>query len=188
MERHLTFLHNDQEFNMSIVLENTSPLIIDNTLKLCFDKFKKSSKPYISFLNDTVQNDIIIDEDNNCKYRLISKDFCNNNTSIINYLTEIIYVIKVEPICDSVFSSITYNINNYGGEVNFDNSITNINNQLSLLPLEDQESAKELFEYIIQSEQVEKSKLEKFKDMLLRNTDVLGLLSQILLAIISKPV
>lgn len=173
---------------MSIVLGNTSPLIIDNTLKICFDKFKENSKQCISFLNDMVQNDIIIDEDNNCKYRLISKDFCANDTNIINYLTEMIYVIKVKPICDSAFSSITYNINNYGGEVNFDNSITNINNQLSLLPPEDQESAKELFEYIIQSEHVEKSKLEKFKDMLLRNTDVLGLLSQILLAIISKPV
>jgi hypothetical protein len=69
-------------------------------------------------------------------------------------------------------------------------SMNNINqtiNDISAnMSIEDEVLLKELINLIVTSERLDKSSMGKFKNMLLNNTDILGLFAQVMLAIILK--
>jgi hypothetical protein len=69
-------------------------------------------------------------------------------------------------------------------------SMNNINqtiNDISAnMSIEDEALLKELINLIVTSERLDKSSMGKFKNMLLNNTDILGLFAQVMLAIILK--
>lgn len=78
------------------------------------------------------------------------------------------------------------NMNTYNNCTIIDNSI-NINNFESYynqMSYNDAKLLQELIELMVYGKVLEKSKLQKFKDMLINNTDVLGILVPIILKII----
>lgn len=67
------------------------------------------------------------------------------------------------------------------------NNINQTINDISAnMSIEDEVLLKELINLIVTSERLDKSSMGKFKNMLLNNTDILGLFAQVMLAIILK--
>ena len=67
------------------------------------------------------------------------------------------------------------------------NNINQTINDISAnMSIEDEALLKELINLIVTSERLDKSSMGKFKNMLLNNTDILGLFAQVMLAIILK--
>lgn len=184
MYRNFEFYHGDQCMQCALFQSVSDPNIIDiDTCRMAFHQlllFRKN-RENMAFLLNVTQNDIIKDLDSDTTYVVSRKKHAFLMWPPLTYQ----YIFYLIPSVQFQPTSVTYNITNFG-EFNFIHSMQNIENTINQLSVEDQKLAEELINLIITTQHLEKSNLEKFKDMLISNTDVLGLFAQVLLAIILK--
>lgn len=169
---------NGENFECNCTQDSKSNLNINSmVLSICFDHIDIlfQWKVYKNIIAYVRPGDTIFDICNHCSYKVISR------TTSHKWLTQIIEI-KLEPDTPS-----ENKINIENCYVNQFNTFYNYNFDVYYEKMKTDEDArllKELIELLLKEKSFNKSKLNKFKDMLINNTDILGIFATIILTII----
>lgn len=179
MQLYLEFDNNGNTFNFDY-LSNTQNILESNYLQISIDVmdliFKKHRENF-NCLKRLEDNTVLIDKITKSRYIITSHTL---KFEKLSYVFSFSLVPEVE--LKSAYSKVnTYN------DCTFIDNLININNFESYynqMSYNDAKLLQELIELMVYGKVLEKSKLQKFKDMLINNTDVLGILVPIILKII----
>ena len=179
MQLYLEFDNNGNTFNFDY-LSNTQNILESNYLQISIDVmdliFKKHRENF-NCLKRLEDNTVLIDKITKSRYIITSHTLKFEKLS---------YVFSFSLVPEVELKSAYSKVNTYNDCTFIDNSI-NINNFESYynqMSYNDAKLLQELIELMVYGKVLEKSKLQKFKDMLINNTDVLGILVPIILKII----
>lgn len=179
MQLYLEFDNNGNTFNFDC-LSNTQNILESNYLQISIDVmdliFKKHRENF-NCLKRLEDNTVLIDKITKSRYIITSHTLKFEKLS---------YVFSFSLVPEVELKSAYSKVNTYNDCTFIDNSI-NINNFESYynqMSYNDAKLLQELIELMVYGKVLEKSKLQKFKDMLINNTDVLGILVPIILKII----
>lgn len=179
MQLYLEFDNNGNTFNFDY-LSNTQNILESNYLQISIDVmdliFKKHRENF-NCLKRLEDNTVLIDKITKSRYIITSHTLKFEKLS---------YVFSFSLVPEVELKSAYSKVNTYNDCTFIDNSI-NINNFESYynqMSYNDAKLLQELIELMVNGKVLEKSKLQKFKDMLINNTDVLGILVPIILKII----
>lgn len=179
MQLYLEFDNNGNNFNFDY-LSNTKNILESNYLQISIDVmdliFKKHRENF-NCLKRLEDNTVLIDKITKSRYIITSHTLKFEKLS---------YVFSFSLVPEVELKSAYSKVNTYNDCTFIDNSI-NINNFESYynqMSYNDAKLLQELIELMVYGKVLEKSKLQKFKDMLINNTDVLGILVPIILKII----
>lgn len=179
MQLNLEFDNNGNTFTFGY-LSNTQNILESNKLRISIDIIDLIFKEYrdnFKCLSQLKDNTLLIDKSTHSRYIITSHTFKFEKCR---------YVFSFSLVPELEFNFAHSNMNTYNNCTIIDNSI-NINNFESYynqMSYNDAKLLQELIELMVYGKVLEKSKLQKFKDMLINNTDVLGILVPIILKII----
>lgn len=185
MQLKLTFDNNGNPFDF-VCMNNKSNILERDKLILTFDGLDIIYKKYrnmINLLNNVKDQSFIVDKYTGSEYTILTHTvYIKGFQYVFDFALEPRSKSKEKP--NILFSQDTYTFN----ECEIDASTYNIkydfNYYYDRLSFEDAKQLEELVNLLIEEKTLEKRKLQKFKDMLIRNTDVLGILTSIILKIL----
>lgn len=179
MQLNLEFDNNGDTFTFDY-LSNTQNILESNYLQISIDvmdlMFKKHRDSF-KCLRQLEDNTLLIDKVTNSRYII---------TSHTLKFEKFRYVFSFSLVPEIEFKSVCNDVKTYNGCTFIDNSISinNFESYYNQMSYNDAKLLQELIELLVNEKVLEKSKLQKFKDMLINNTDILGILVPIILKII----
>ncbi len=185
MHLYLTFDNNGNPFDFEYQ-SNKDNILEDDKLKIIINMSDYLFKKYrilINSLENVKDQSFIIDKRTGSEYTILSH---TSDTKDFNY----VHTFKLEPKSqtlkksDFYVSQDTYTFNDCIIDASTTTIKSDINYYYNRLTYADAKLLEELVNLLVEQKTLEKSKLQKFKDMLVRNTDVLGILTSIILKIL----
>lgn len=185
MHLYLTFDNNGNPFDFEYQ-SNKDNILEDNKLKIIInmsDYIFKKYRNLIKLLENVRDQSFILDKRTRSEYIILSHTFDTEGFYIIHNFI-------LEPKSNTLkksnlyYSQDTYTFNDCVIDVSTTNIKSDINYYYDRLNYADAKLLEELVNLLVEQKTLEKSKLQKFKDMLVRNTDVLGILTSIILKIL----
>ena len=179
MQLNLEFDNNGNTFTFGY-LSNTQNILESNKLRISIDIIDLIFKEYrdnFKCLSQLKDNTLLIDKSTHSRYIITSHTFKFEKCR---------YVFSFSLVPELEFNSAHSNMNTYNNCTIIDNSIriNNFESYYNQMSYNDAKLLQELIELLVNEKVLEKSKLQKFKDMLINNTDILGILVPIILNII----
>lgn len=179
MQLALEFDNNGNKFDYNY-LSNPQNILESNYLQISIDILDmifKKHRDSLKCLKTLKDNSVVIDKITNSKYIITSHTLKFENLR---------YVFSFSLIPEVEFNAVYNNANTYNDCTFIDNSISinNFESYYNQMSYSDARLMQELIELLVNEKVLEKSKLQKFKDMLINNTDILGILVPIILKII----
>ena len=179
MQLNLEFDNNGNTFTFGY-LSNTQNILESNKLRISIDIIDLIFKEYrdnFNFLSQLLENTLLIDKSTHSRYIITSHTFKFEKCR---------YVFSFSLVPELEFNFAHSNMNTYNNCTIIDNSIriNNFESYYNQMSYNDAKLLQELIELLVNEKVLEKSKLQKFKDMLINNTDILGILVPIILKII----
>ena len=174
MQLNLEFDNNGNTFTFGY-LSNTQNILESNKLRISIDIIDLIFKEYrdnFKCLSQLEDNTLLIDKSTHSRYIITSHTFKFEKCR---------YVFSFSLVPELEFNSAHSNMNTYNNCTIIDNSIriNNFESYYNQMSYNDAKLLQELIELLV-NEKV----LQKFKDMLINNTDILGILVPIILKII----
>lgn len=175
----LEFISNENSFNFDYP-SNARNILEPNKLRISIDIIDLIFKGYrdnLKCLYQLEDNTLVIDKMTNSRYII---------TSHTLKFEKFRYVFSFSLVPEIEFKSVRNDVKTYNGCTFIDNSISinSFESYYNQMSYNDAKLLQELIELLVNEKVLEKSKLQKFKDMLINNTDILGILVPIILKII----
>lgn len=179
IQLNLEFDNNGNTFTFGY-LSNTQNILESNKLRISIDIIDLIFKEYrdnFKCLSQLKDNTLLIDKSTHSRYIITSHTFKFEKCR---------YVFSFSLVPELEFNSAHSNMNTYNNCTIIDNSIriNNFESYYNQMSYNDAKLLQELIGLLVNEKVLEKSKLQKFKDMLINNTDILGILVPIILKII----
>lgn len=181
----LEFISNENSFNFAYP-SNARNILESNKLRISIDIIDLIFKGYrdnFKCLSQLKDNTLLIDKSTHFDKSTHSRYIITSHTFKFEKCR---YVFSFSLVPELEFNSAHSNMNTYNNCTIIDNSIriNNFESYYNQMSYNDAKLLQELIELLVNEKVLEKSKLQKFKDMLINNTDILGILVPIILKII----